>query len=675
MRVDPIAGIIDMGAYELQALGPVPPLVVSTLVDESDGFYGPGDLSLREAIGLANGNVGFAEMIMFAPALAGGTILLNELSGELVITEGVTISTAGLPGGVTINAGNGADGLPATGDGLRIFNIDDLILGPTIFVGLTGLTLTGGDPLGPGGAINSTEMLTVTDCTVTGNATTTDGGNGGGINSTGLLTVVGSTISGNSTAGDFAFGGGIASMGAAVVINSTVSGNSTTGMSVGGGIFAIGSLSVTSSTIAGNSAFLDGGGISIGGTGSTLTINSSTISGNVATMGSGGGVSTNTTSATVTIDSSTISGNTAGTNGGGIAVWVPAGSPSSISRSTITDNTAGDSGGGISAGMIPGRTLPLNHTIVAENSAGFGTGPDIYQELTGTITSTYSLIGDSTGAVVVNVGGSSLVGTAAAPIDPMLGALADNGGPTMTHALLPGSVAINSGDSTAMAGAGGVPMFDQRGAAWARVIGGTIDIGAVEFQPLPPAFFGDYNLDGFVDAADFIVWRSTFGMVGVTPYSGADGDGDGTIDDGDRLVWRSNFGTMVPAPGSGRAAAETGVPACLIEESPVTSTSPTNLAAAKTDADNLREKIFAAFESSAVSQKFSYPLHRPIHSFENGNPGNDDLLLIAIENAGRFMGNEVCAVEHDDSQDFLAGTDHQAVFDEPLALSCVCFEF
>jgi hypothetical protein len=60
--------------------------------------------------------------------------------------------------------------------------------------------------------------------------------------------------------------------------------------------------------------------------------------------------------------------------------------------------------------------------------------------------------------------------------DPMLGALADNGGPTLTRALLPGSPAIDAGDNA------GAANFDQRGPGFARVVNGTIDIGAYEVQ-------------------------------------------------------------------------------------------------------------------------------------------------------------------------------------------------
>lgn len=128
----------------------------------------------------------------------------------------------------------------------------------------------------------------------------------------------------------------------------------------------------------------------------------------------------------------------------------------------------------------------------------------------------------------------------------------------MTHALLAGSPAIDAGDPAAVAGMGNVPLHDQRGIGWSRVVGGRIDIGAFEYQPLPPAFFGDYNNDGVVDAADQVVWRKTLGT-SVAPYSGADGDGDGMIDQDDYGVWQRNFGESLPPGSGGGAVAESKV--------------------------------------------------------------------------------------------------------------------
>jgi hypothetical protein len=152
-----------------------------------------------------------------------------------------------------------------------------------------------------------------------------------------------------------------------------------------------------------------------------------------------------------------------------------------------------------------------------------------------------------------------------------LGPLADHGGPTLTHALVAGSPAIDAGDPNFdPADPDGDPLtddavfFDQRGAPFERVFdgdgvgGARLDIGAFERQPIPPAVFGDYNRNGIVDAADYVIWRKTLGMV-VAPFSGADGDGDGTVEQDDLAVWKAHFGETVPVvSGGGGVDGETG---------------------------------------------------------------------------------------------------------------------
>ncbi|HEY3395102.1 MAG TPA: choice-of-anchor Q domain-containing protein, partial [Lacipirellulaceae bacterium] len=168
----------------------------------------------------------------------------------------------------------------------------------------------------------------------------------------------------------------------------------------------------------------------------------------------------------------------------------------------------------------------LDHTIVVGNQDLSGRAPDI----AGIFNSRYSLIG--LGA-------------------DFLGPLADNGGPTMTHALVPGSPAINAGDPAAKAGVGGVPLYDQRGAPFTRVYGGRIDIGALEAQPNP--LTGDYNFSGVVDAADAVVWRKTLGS---TTDLRADGNGDGVVDQADWQVWRENFGRTAESVEQGARSTE-----------------------------------------------------------------------------------------------------------------------
>jgi hypothetical protein len=143
--------------------------------------------------------------------------------------------------------------------------------------------------------------------------------------------------------------------------------------------------------------------------------------------------------------------------------------------------------------------------------------------------------------------------------NPRVGPLADNGGLTTTHALLAGSPAIDRGNPSAVAGSGGIPMFDQRGAPYSRVVdgdataGARIDIGAFELtRSTNPSLPGDYNASGTVDAADYAMWRSSLSGH-VAPFSGADGDGDGLIDQDDYDVWRANFGRTLTPPGAGSA--------------------------------------------------------------------------------------------------------------------------
>ena len=135
--------------------------------------------------------------------------------------------------------------------------------------------------------------------------------------------------------------------------------------------------------------------------------------------------------------------------------------------------------------------------------------------------------------------------------DPRLGPLADNGGPTMTHAPLVGSPAVDAGDPAAVAGAGNVPLFDQRGEPFGRVrdadeAGGVrIDIGAVEVTFTPSA---DFNFDASIDGADFLIWQRGLGATGLAatrPNGNADFDAD--VDAADLGVWRTQFGAVAAA--------------------------------------------------------------------------------------------------------------------------------
>ena len=105
----------------------------------------------------------------------------------------------------------------------------------------------------------------------------------------------------------------------------------------------------------------------------------------------------------------------------------------------------------------------------------------------------YNIIGNNADAVI-NSQPTDQIGNPAAPIDPLLDPLADNGGPTLTHALQPGSPAINRGDPAA-------PPQDQRG--YGRL--GVPDVGAFEFDGIPPTILGNISTRAFVQTGDNVM--------------------------------------------------------------------------------------------------------------------------------------------------------------------------
>jgi subtilisin-like proprotein convertase family protein len=153
--------------------------------------------------------------------------------------------------------------------------------------------------------------------------------------------------------------------------------------------------------------------------------------------------------------------------------------------STVTKNTSDFDANGVGSGggiylKTGGGAVDLKSTIVAGNNDFTNTAPDVDSISAGgapTPTTEFSLIGNNKGS---GIAAGALVGTPAAPINPRLGPLQNNGGLTKTHSLLAGSPAINAGDTAAVAGFGGVPFNDQRGAPFSRVSDGRIDIGSFE---------------------------------------------------------------------------------------------------------------------------------------------------------------------------------------------------
>lgn len=262
-------------------------------------------------------------------------------------------------------------------------------------------------------------------------------------------------------------GGGISNTGTLAISHSVVSGNVAYGLlagGAGGGIDNLGTLTINSSTVTRNTSKGQdihtgrGGGIVNWG---KITMNQSTLSSNTSNSAGGGGGGIYNYGSAVIINSTLSSNGTSGTAGGGI-FNNPAGNLT-ISNSTLANNFAG-SGGGI----FGTATATLQNSIVANNSGG---------DCGGTLTSDgYNLSSDGS----CNFSGPGDMNNT----DPLLGPLQDNGGPTQTMALLPGSLAIDAGNPSGCTdGQGHLLKTDQRGQPRPdKEDSGGCDIGAYERQ-------------------------------------------------------------------------------------------------------------------------------------------------------------------------------------------------
>ncbi|HJQ26797.1 MAG TPA: HYR domain-containing protein [Blastocatellia bacterium] len=340
-----------------------------------------------------------------------------------------------------------------------------------------------------GGTITLTsgELLITDDLTITGPGafTLTVSGNHQSrvfeINSQITVDISGLTISdGMATTG-----GGVLNNGMLDLRNVVLSGNTAPGD--GGGIYNAGTLTIDISTLAGNSATGnggDGGGIYNAG---TLTITNSTLSGNSASIGDGGGIYN---ADTLTITNSTLSGNSASIGGG-----IRNAGTANISFTTISNNSADSLGGGGIANNIA-ATINIKNSIVANSTSGGNCAGAGTYNVSGVNFSTDSTCPGFTQVPSTGPGGLNL------------GPLADNGGPTQTHALLPNSVAIDAApDCTDLNGTTNktkapqdVVTTDQRGIG--RPQGNACDAGAYEFVPCTtqPSIFCPENFTVSTDA-------------------------------------------------------------------------------------------------------------------------------------------------------------------------------
>jgi CSLREA domain-containing protein len=408
--------------------------LVNSTVDAVDANPGDGvcasaagECTLRAAINEANAHAG-----KDAISLPAGTYRLtipgaNEedgFTGDLDIRDDLTIDGAGA-------ANTTVDGNGAVVDD-RVFHVLEAEAHFSSF------TIIGGSGYVSGatgdGIFNDGGVVTLTNCVVSQNT-------GGGILNVGTMTLIGTTVSGNSSGGD---GVGLYNRGMLTLDRSVVTGNvSTYAGGLGGGIFNEDTLTLTNSTVSDNT----GGGIYNVPEG-IVRIDNSTISGNASFRGAGV-----RNEGWLAMTNSTLSGNAASELAGG---FFNNGGSVTVTNVTLSGNTGT---GGVNGIWNAGGPVTLHNTLVSGSAAGVNCD--------GTVT---------------DGGGSLSWPDATCPglnADPKLGGLANNGGPTQTHALLPGSAAIDA------AVAAYCPATDQRGVP--RPQGPACDIGAFEVQVGPQA--------------------------------------------------------------------------------------------------------------------------------------------------------------------------------------------
>ena len=404
-------------------------------------------------------------------SVSGGSFAQNsaDKGGALAVVGTLSVSGATItdnsatgPGGgiygdgnLTVNNAAAITGNTAKSGG-GIWNLGNLALSD-VTISNNSASKTGG------GVYNTSGSVAFTSGTLSGNQA---GASGGGIFiNEGALTIDNSSVLSNQAGSS---GGGIDNVKGLLALNSdTVSQNTAAG--IGGGILNGGNMTITIVTLAGNSGSSGGGLYNM--TNGSGAVTNATFNLNKSLSGSGGGVFN---AGNLLFTNATIAQNSALLGGG---VYSSAGTLTAVNATiALNSASAGGHGGGLD---IAGGAVALYNTIIASNVRGSASADDIYPLVPGIVSpnSSFNLIGTGAGAVLTNGVNGNIVGVA----NPHLGALANNGGPVETIALLTGSPAIDAGSNN-ITGIS-VPTYDERGAARGPLglnAGPNVDIGAYE---------------------------------------------------------------------------------------------------------------------------------------------------------------------------------------------------
>lgn len=443
---------LGLAGRGLQA-APQDTFVVNTLIDVQDAVLGDGvcetilaTCSLRAAIQEANA-FGNPETIIlpaakFSLTLAGADN--TALRGDLDITAPLSL----------VGAGAASTIIDAGAINERVVHV----LSGTVTI--AGVTLQNGrDVVGGGLFVGLSGTVTLSETTVFSN------------------TALGSVPNANPPAG-----GGVYNVGELTVLRSALLSNTvgaTAPQPAGAGLHNLGTLTVRDTLFSGNVSAGRAGGLYAGSSAALIT--GSTFSQNAAQ--NGGGLYTD--SPDLHLVNSTFSGNQAERAGGGIHVGFGA---VTLQNVTVTGNSANGEedgnydGGGLMRGGV--GTVTLQNSLLAGNLRIDWTGPFVEaSDCAGSLQATAPNLVGSTDLPCIITGLAPLTGSA------QLHPLANNGGPTPTHALRPNSPAIDAGSAAGCTNEGGAPLLrDQRGTPRPLLGRDSLrcDLGAFEY--VPPVF-------------------------------------------------------------------------------------------------------------------------------------------------------------------------------------------
>ncbi len=441
-------------------------LIVTNNADSGGG-------SLRQAITDANTVTGTLDTITFDASFVPGTTI-TFLTAPPTFTDSLIIN------------GPGVANLKLLGNAKTGF-----ILNTNLTLTITDMEISGFSRAAAGGALQTalTTTTTINNVVFSGNTSSSTGGGAIGPNGTNAKVVISnSTFTGNKTTGTTADGGAIRGASGSII-------------------------EVSNSTFSGNTAGDDGGAIySVSG---AVTILGSTFSANTTTKAAGNDAGAIAYFGTVpaggfTIRNSTFSGNSA-SSGGAMLFGSGSTGTANITNSTFTLNGFTSVTGNGGAINRQGATLVFESVIMSGNisAAPAANGPDLFSAVA--VSMSNSAVGTSTG-FAVGVGSGNFIGTPVA-----FGALANNGGTTLTHLPASGSPVRNNGSNSA-----GLTT-DQTGVSRTQQL--FTDIGAVESVDIAPVFhmnpFGPVLVGGTSSPNQIVITYSDDNLIDYTSITPA----------------------------------------------------------------------------------------------------------------------------------------------------------